>query len=206
MSQFLESEIPMSKRFFPGLLPIVGDEKYKQVVVRYRELFEKHELPKHRALQWHLIEGILPGLAFYQVLRESGESQESALAMIDQTFEILFSDNFARMKKLGRLSFIYPFLRVFIKPAMRPYPPEGWKIDWLQNDKNGIRFDMKSCFYFDTFSKYGAPELTASFCQVDDLTYGNMSPQIKWQRLKTIGRGETHCDFCFYPVKKQQKR
>ena len=193
------SEIPMSKRFFPGLLPIVGDEKYKQVIARYQELFNKHELPKHPALQWHLIEGILPGLAFYQILRESGETQESALAMIDQTFEILFSDNFGKMKKLGRLSFIYPFLRIFIKPAMRQYPLEGWKIDWLQNDKNAIRFNMKSCFYFDNFSKYGAPELTASFCRVDDLTYDNMSPRIKWQRLKTIGRGETYCDFCFLP-------
>ena len=110
MSQSVESKIPMAKRFFPGLLPIIGDEKYKQVVVRYQELFEKHGLPKHPALQWHLIQGILPGLAFYQVLRENGETQESALAMIDQTFEILFSDNFARMKKLGRLRFIYPFV------------------------------------------------------------------------------------------------
>jgi hypothetical protein len=38
-------EIPMSKRFFPGLLPIVGDEKYKQVVARYQGLFEKHGFP-----------------------------------------------------------------------------------------------------------------------------------------------------------------
>jgi hypothetical protein len=88
MSQKLKSGIPISKRFFPGLLPIVGDEKYKQVIARYQELFEKHELPKHPVLQWHLIEGILPGLAFYQILREGGETQESALSMVDQTFEI----------------------------------------------------------------------------------------------------------------------
>ena len=118
MSQ-ISNEIPLPKRFFPGLLPIIGAEKYKQVVARYQDLFEKHGLPKHPALQWHLKEGILPGLAFYQVLRENGESQESALAMIDQAFEVLFSDNFAKMKRLGRLSFIYPFLRIFIKPAMR---------------------------------------------------------------------------------------
>jgi len=86
---------------------------------------------------------------------------------------------------------------------MRQYPPEGWKIDWLQNDRNAIRFDMKSCFYFDTFSKFGASELTASFCRVDDLTYGDMSPHIKWQRSNTIARGEAYCDFCFLPVKKQ---
>ena len=55
--------IPMSKRFFPALLPIVGDETYKQVVARYQELFEGRGLPKHPALRWHLMEGILPGLA-----------------------------------------------------------------------------------------------------------------------------------------------
>lgn len=204
MSQKLK-EIPMPKRFFPGLLPIIGDEKYKRVVAKYQDLFEKHEHPIHPALQWHFIEGILPGLAYYKILREGGETQESALAMIDQAFEVLFLDNFARMKTLGRLSFVYPFLRKFVKPAMRQYPPEGWRIDWLQNDKNAIRFNMKSCFYFDTFSKNGAPELTASFCRVDDLTYDNMSPRIKWQRSKTIARGEAYCDFCFLPVKEQKK-
>jgi hypothetical protein len=104
MSQKIK-EIPMPKRFFPGLLTIIGDEKYERVVARYQDLFEKHELPKHPALQWHLIEGILPGLAFYQILREGGETQEGALAMIDQAFAVLFSDNFAKMKKLGRLVF-----------------------------------------------------------------------------------------------------
>jgi hypothetical protein len=204
MSQ-ISKDIPMSKRFFPGLLPIVGDERYKQFTARYQELFEDRELPKHPALRWHLIEGILPGLAFYQVLRANGESQESAVAIVDQAFEQLFSNNVASMKKLGKLRFIYPLLRIYIRTAMRPYPPEGWKIDWLQNDGNAIRFDMKSCFYFDALSRYGAPELTASFCQVDDLIYGTMSTYIRWQRLVTIGRGGNHCDFCFMPVKAQRQ-
>jgi hypothetical protein len=195
------NSIPMSKHFFPKLLPIVGDEQYKQVIARYQKLYEGHALPKNLYLQRHLIEVILPGLALYQVLREDGKSQESALVVVGQTFEILFSGNLAKLKKLGKPRFIYPLLRLYIGLAMRKYPTEGWKIDWLQNDKNAIRFDMKSCFYHDTLSKYGAPELTASFCQVDDFIYGNMSPYLKWQRSKTIGRGETHCDFRFSPVR-----
>lgn len=194
----------MSKRFFPGLLPIVGDETYRQVMTRFRNLYSNHNLPNHPILQRHLVEGILPGLAFYHVLRESGKTQESALAMIDQTFEELFSDKQAKLKKLGRIRFIYPILRFYIKPAMRQYPPEGWRTDWVQNDSEAIRFNMKSCFYYDTLSSYGAPELTASFCQVDDLIYGNMSPRIQWQRFKTIARGETYCDFCFLPAKEQK--
>jgi hypothetical protein len=199
------NQIPVSKRFFPGLLPIVGSDQYKQIIERYQGLFAKHVMPNNRALQWHLIEGILPGLAYYQVLRENGKSQDSALLTIDQTFEILFANNLAGMKKLGKLKFIYPFLRLYIKPAVRKYPADGWKIDWLQNDKNAIRFNMKSCFYHNTLSKYGAPELTASFCKVDDFIYSNMSPYIKWQRTKTIARGEVCCDFCFSPVKQSRK-
>ena len=79
MSQKPKSEIPMSKRFFPELLPIIGAESYKQVITRYRELFSNHERPNNHALQRHLIEGILPGLAYYQILRESGKSQENKL-------------------------------------------------------------------------------------------------------------------------------
>lgn len=198
-------DIPMSKRFFPGLLPIVGDKTYDQIAARYQSLFEKHDLPKNPTLQWHLIQGILPGLAYYQILKEGGATQESALAQIDQALEVLFADNFARMKRLGKLPFIYPIFRMVIKPAMRQYPPDGWKIDWLQNDNNAIRFDMKSCFYFDTFSKYGTPELTASFCRVDDLTYGDMSARIGWKREKTIARGDSHCDFCFSSAKEKTR-
>lgn len=195
-------EIPISKRFFPRLLPILGDENYSKIRERYRSLFEAHGLPTHPELQRHIIQGILPGLAFYQILRERGETQESALEIIDQAFEVLFSDNITRMNKLGRLSLFYPFLRIFIKPAMRQYPPEGWSIEWVQNDKTAIRFNMKSCFYFDVFSRYGVPELTRSFCRVDDLTFGTMSPYIKWERFKTIARGGSYCDFCFLSIKK----
>jgi hypothetical protein len=206
MSQNLKSEIPMSKRFFPELLSIIGEEKYKQVSAKYKKLYINHEFPNNPGLQRHLIEGILPGLALYQILRENGESQESALRIIDQTFEQLFSNHRARLKKNGGIPFFYNILRLYIKPAMRQYPADGWKIDWVQNDKSAIRFNMTSCFYFDILSRYGAPELTASFCKVDDFIYGDMSPQVSWQRLKTIGRGETYCDFCFVHEAKRQEK
>ena len=80
---------------------------------------------------------------------------------------------------------------------MRQYPPEGWNLEWIRNDNTAIRFNMKSCFYYDTLTKYEVPELTTSFCKVDDFIYGNMSPDVKWQRSMTIGRGNEYCDFCF---------
>jgi hypothetical protein len=79
MSQKPKSEIPMSKHFFPGLLPLIGDESHEQVGERYRELFSSYERPNDLTLQHHLIEGILPGLAYYQILMEGGKSHENGL-------------------------------------------------------------------------------------------------------------------------------
>ena len=71
--------VPLPKRFFPGLLPIIGNDKYQKVKTKYEELYLNHELPENPYLCWHLTQGILPGLAYFQILRGSGESQEIAL-------------------------------------------------------------------------------------------------------------------------------
>lgn len=189
--------IPVSKRFFPGLLPILGGDTYDRVITRYRELYSQYELPANPQLRWHLVEGILPGLALYQVLRESGASQDNGLGKVDRVFDQLFASDVKRMRRVGRLPFALLFLRVFLRSFMRSYPPEGWAIEWKQNSRDGIRFDMTTCFYHATLSTLGAPELTAAFCRVDDLMYSSMSRYVSWQRTTTIASGEARCDFCF---------
>lgn len=194
-------EAHLAKRFFPGLLPIIGDAPYERVAARYRELHASQDWPASPQLRWHLVEGILPGLALYQVLREQGESQDAALGGIDRAFDQLFSADVRQMKRIGRLPFALLFFRLSVMTFMRKYPPEGWQIEWRQNDKNGIRFDMASCFYQATLQRLGAPELTASFCRVDDLIYSEMSPYVAWQRTMTIAGGNAYCDFCFASTK-----
>jgi hypothetical protein len=189
--------IPLSRRFFPGLMPIIGGEMYGLVRTRYRELYADRELPVNRQLRWHLVEGILPGLALYEVLRESGQPRDGALAKVNQAFEQLFAADVRQMKLIGRLPFALLFLRTFLRLFMRRYPGEGWQIAWKQNSRDGIRFDMTSCFYHRTLSDLGAPELTAAFCDVDDLLYGTMSRYVSWQRTTTIAGGSALCDFCF---------
>jgi len=191
------TDLPVSKRFFPGLLPIIGDEAYQRVYARYGELYSNQMLPANPQLRWHLVEGILPGLALYQVLRESGESRDNALGRVDRAVDQLFSGDVKQMRRIGRLPFALLFFRVFVKTSMRKYPPDGWAIEWRQNSRDGIRFDITSCFYHATLSNLGAPELTAAFCRVDDLMYSAMSRYVSWQRTTTIAGGSAYCDFCF---------
>ncbi len=114
--------VPVSERFFPGLLPMIGDEAYERVLARYGELYSNHELPANPQLRWHLVEGILPGLALYQVLRESGKSQDTALGRVDRAFDQLFAGDVKQMRRIGRLPFALLFFRVFLKTFMRKYP------------------------------------------------------------------------------------
>ena len=114
-------DVPVSRRFFPGLLPIIGDEAYERVLARYRELYSNQGLPANPQLRWHLVEGILPGLALYHVLRESGESQHTALASVDRAFDQLFAGDVKHMKRIGRLPFALLFLRVFLNSFLRKY-------------------------------------------------------------------------------------
>jgi hypothetical protein len=158
----------------------------------------------HAGCQWaagpqlrrHLREYILPGLAVYQALRAEGQSQETALASVNGLIALVVAPQRRQMAWLGRFPLVYPLLRLMIRPVMRQYPADGWQIKWLENSRDAIRFDMRSCFYFDTLSRLGAPELTASFCHGDDLVYGQMSPYVEWRRTQTIGQGAKYCDFC----------
>jgi len=62
---------------------------------------------------------------------------------------------------------------------------------------------MNRCYYHRVFSEYGVPELTAPFCRTDDLVYDGMSTQFEWGRTETIGRGASHCNFCFIKSSKK---
>lgn len=193
----------LPKRFHKALEQTTNAEMVSRVQERFLKLYHENELPENSQLQWHLREHILPGLAFYQLLRADGYSQTAALEKMDQMLECMVVSGQKKMRRVGRIPFAYSLLRGIIKPVMRQYPYPGWTIEWIENSPHAIRFNITSCFYHHTFSKYGAPELTAPFCRTDDLVYDGMSAQFKWGRTETIGRGASHCNFCFIKSSKK---
>lgn len=192
--------VALPRSYRQSALRQLGMACVARIEQRLGELGADVEWPGNGRLRSHLREHILPGLAVYQVLRVDGCSQEAALAAFDELLQEVVAPVRRKMSRLGRLPLIYPLLRLVVRPAMRQYPPEGWRIEWVENSREAIRFNMRSCFYFDTLSRHGAPELTASFCRGDDLVYGEMSPHIEFRRTRTIGRGDAYCDFCFANV------
>ena len=47
----------------------------------------------------------------------------------------------------------------------------------------------------DTLTAHGAPELTAVYCQGDDILFEALPPSITWDRTMTMGRGGERSDF-----------
>jgi hypothetical protein len=77
------------------------------------------------------------------------------------------------------------------------FPPAGWQRRPAANDASRYAFDIIGCIYLETLTAYGAPELTAVFCRVDDRLAGLLPAGIRWERRGTLGTGQACCDFCW---------
>ena len=168
-----------------------------RVQARYEELYNERPRFSHPALGFHLEQNILPGLALYRALREEYTDRDAALT---ETGSLLAIG--ATSKALNNLMQIHKYLplpfaifRWILRVSLLAYPQQGWDIERREESERSFAFNIHRCFYLDVLTAYGAPELTAMFCQLDDLAYATLSPGIRWERTKTLGRGDDCCDF-----------
>jgi hypothetical protein len=75
------------------------------------------------------------------------------------------------------------------------FPAPGWQYDLVQDDETGLAFNMRHCFYLDVLGYYGAPELTAVFCRLDDYLMRALPASMQWKRTQTLAMGGDCCDF-----------
>ena len=164
---------------------------------QYSILIAETSLPENQALCWHLKEKILPGLALYRVLlKEHDSNQSAALAEVDEAFR---NQTLAKSRLLlapfRLLTAPFRLLKLVFPILMNQFPAEGWDIAYVENSNHKVAFNITRCFYLNTLTAYGAPELTASFCKGDDVMAECFPPSICFVRLYTLGRGDAMCDF-----------
>ncbi|MDD5368764.1 MAG: L-2-amino-thiazoline-4-carboxylic acid hydrolase [Anaerolineaceae bacterium] len=154
-------------------------------------------MPENKALRWHLKEIILPGLALYRVLLQTHDgNQQAALIEVDEAFR---AQTLAKWRSLLAPMKVLPapfrLLKLVFPKIMKQFPAEGWDITYSENSDEKIIFNITRCFYLNTLTTYGAPELTASFCKCDDVMAECFPPAIRFIRPHTLGRGNELCDF-----------
>lgn len=169
-----------------------------RVRARYDALYAQRPRFAHPALRFHLETGILPGLALYQEL-QTELAPTAALAETERLFVAAHKGYPTLFSLVKRLSDPFAVYRVGFKWALRnSTPAEGWEMTIMEDTSECLAFEVRNrCFYLDVLTAYGAPELTAAFCKMDDLTYPLLAPEIIYTRTKTLGRGDECCDFRF---------
>lgn len=197
-----DNKIRLEKQIYAGTVGIaygsIADIIIREkVLVQYEKLLEENLHPDKKA-QRHLVSAILPAIAIYRVLKADMGSTEQVFSFMHKT--ILESAKKGRdsFHAAGRLPFFFQLLRVMCKGSMKMmFGKAGWQYQWKKNTRWAIEWECHACVYHDTFCKYGMPEMTAVFCECDDITYGSI-PGVLWKRKKTIGNGDKVCEFCFY--------
>ncbi len=207
------SALPV-KVWLPALTEVHGSDDAKRLLeateARYRTLVAARPVPEQRALRGHLLNHILPGLALYQVLREEHAGDQQAA--LDEIARVFRAWTEAELRPSMRIlsavprPFAFALFRAAFVVRMRQFPRAGWDFVPIENSPRRIAFDMRSCFYLETLTAYGAPELTASFCQGDDWMGEMLPPGIVFRRAHTLGRGGPCCDFRYEVVPREQQR
>lgn len=163
---------------------------------RYDELYQERPRPASRVLRFHLERSMLPGLALYRTLLEQGDTQEEALAQMEQLMASTVSGLTQLMGLLGHLPRPFALFRLLEPWVVRlGFPAEGWEMEPVENSADCVAFNVRRCIYMDTLTSYGAPELTRVFCGGDDVMFPALAPSITWERTMTMGRGGDRCDF-----------
>lgn len=147
-------------------------------------------------LRQHTHQRILPLIALYTVLCEV-KMQQDALKLTEELYLADAHKPARTLRKVLKLPLLYKKVPSFFAAMTKRSFGErcGFQAVYHQADAKGLAFDMHKCVYYDTCQKYGCPELTAIFCHLDDVMYGNMHPKLHWARSKTIGEGAELCDF-----------
>ena len=179
-----------------------AENLWNQIVEKYSELFQKHNISEEDE---DAVYYILPSVAVYRVLEESGASENGAIRHIDSLSifrEIYFLDGQRGHDYLvNRFREDEAFLKGFPQDFLRTVG-EG-KCEVICDTPEYTEFHVKSCRFLELTKELNCPEICSVFCDLDTLMYTNMHPKLSYNRDKTLYAGDDCCNFSMRYVDKE---
>ncbi len=135
----------------------------------------------------HLERNILPGAAVYLELSDRfGQDRARKLTAT------CLGSNAERRARMLRLLDRTPWLfQVFRRSGrrmmQRQFSPPAYEVRWIEDSAQRMRFDMTRCYYLDTLTTLGIPELTGLFCHGDEVMYGALG-HLRFARAGTLAQ------------------
>ncbi len=142
-----------------------------------------------------LTQTILPRIALYKVLQESGFSETD----IDGPMRRYMLDVVAAQKHSGtaRLERIPGFYAIYSRVFLWIMRTTDLQVSTQESGKDYYDITITKCLWHTACVENGCPELCRLFCDVDDVTYSGLK-KIGFSRTKTLGYGGDCCDFHFF--------
>jgi hypothetical protein len=168
--------------------------------VYYEQFLSQHADDEYQHQRELLNNRILPGLAIYKALRDENDSQEKVLDEVETLFRGVFLKKMITgIRLLNYLPDPFPIIKPVLKRMTTDeYLPGSQEI--ITDSPDCFAINIYRCFIFDILTGHNTPELTRLYCATDDWL-AEATPKVRWERTKTLGRGNDCCDFCWHRVK-----
>ena len=189
-----------------------AENLWNQIVEKYSELFQTLNISEEDE---DAVYYILPSVAVYRVLEESGASEKVAASSGDKACtadsridalsifrEIYFLDGQRGHDYLvNRFRADEAFLKGFPQDFLRTVG-EG-KCEVISDTPEYTEFHVKSCRFLELTKELNCPKICSVFCDLDNLMYTNMHPKLSYNRDKTLYAGDDCCNFSMRYVEKE---
>ena len=142
-----------------------------------------------------LIQTILPRIALFKAMMKTDLSEDEVYQHIKKyMMDIVATKKHASLVKMEKIPGFYTLYRKIFLQVVK-------KTDlWESTQKSGKDYfdvTMRKCSWHTACKENDCPLLCRLFCDVDDVTYGNLK-KLGFSRTKTLGYGKDCCDFHFY--------
>jgi len=142
-----------------------------------------------------LTKTILPRVALYKALKADEKLSESAYDLTHKYMVEVIGKQ--KHKSTAGLEIIPGFYRVYSRTFLKIMRTTDLQKSTQVEGKDFYNITITDCLWHNACKEFGCPELCSAFCDVDDVTYGNLR-KLGFTRTQTLGKGGECCDFHFY--------
>ena len=184
----------------PWIEEACGQEKAVSILEQARKYYNElvaENADEPKAMYAHTLERIYPGIAYFKAMTEAGVSREDAADLFLRFYRKRAEKPALKLRSILKFPGLYKLVpRIFKVVMNRNFGADaGFKSVVRDSQRNELHIDMVVCPYYEICTKYGCSEIIPTFCETDDVAYGNMHPKVIWGRTQTLGKGGDCCDF-----------
>ena len=142
-----------------------------------------------------LTKTILPRIALYKALKTDDELSSDAYELTHKYMVEVVGTK--KHKSTKNMEFFPGFYRIYSRTFLKIMRTTDLQKSTQKEGKDFYDITITDCLWYNACKEFGCPELCPAFCDVDDITYGNLR-KLGFTRTQTLGKGGDCCDFHFY--------